>query len=594
MKKLLQQIFGIIPSKQSNQNTITKNSTAEIQLGKSPDKVTSQMLSNASKIPPQKLENVGKKPSKLENATIPSKKLEDIKGNNRWICSIDGGGVRGIIALKALKAMQSLYLPNSDGSPKKMTEIFDMFAGTSTGSIIASLLADDVPIDNIISMYEDINFRKRVFNSNEFCQVEKFGNSEDEEGLGKSLSDLIFAKDLLLGLLVTIAVGGIIVTALSWGLLAPWVAGILITVGAVLVVVSSIILYLTKIKTNDRVSAAKETITPKYTKGIKKILNEKFGDRKLSDLKRDILISSRDTKRNETIYFSSFDPNRAPSVYNLQNMSVRGVYSDMKIRDAVEASMSAPIYFAPFDRFLDGGVGSYNNPAAAAAFEALLYSSAKYDSAGSLSFDPNDNLYKKGETVVWSFGTGQQTEVFKPDPNDYLKRYPLINEHRLDFWIKQVISQSFMDSNDQQVFLCERVLGKELTIERNIGGSITETRPWIEFKRYQIYINEEGLSGINMDSSIPNYLDPKTIGDITDLDAFEENKFYKVKNIADNFASQLIVNLPDNTFNQPIVEIGRPSSLKSIRQYHNEVITELNDPKQNYQGNGCEFDFYSY
>ena len=54
------------------------------------------------------------------------------------ILSLDGGGVRGLISLEVLK-----HIEQESGKP--IAELFDFVAGTSTGSIVATilLLADD-------------------------------------------------------------------------------------------------------------------------------------------------------------------------------------------------------------------------------------------------------------------------------------------------------------------------------------------------------------------------------------------------------------------------------------------------------------------
>src|SRR5450631_1255443 len=53
---------------------------------------------------------------------------------DRHVLALDGGGVRGILSLHILAAFEKHF-----GKPA--FEFFDMFAGTSTGAIIAALLA---------------------------------------------------------------------------------------------------------------------------------------------------------------------------------------------------------------------------------------------------------------------------------------------------------------------------------------------------------------------------------------------------------------------------------------------------------------------
>ena len=62
----------------------------------------------------------------------------------KLVLSIDGGGIRGILAARLLQAMQE-----SSIFPK-----FDLISGTSTGGIIACGLASGVPAKTIVDLYE--------------------------------------------------------------------------------------------------------------------------------------------------------------------------------------------------------------------------------------------------------------------------------------------------------------------------------------------------------------------------------------------------------------------------------------------------------
>lgn len=73
------------------------------------------------------------------------------------ILTIDGGGILGIIPAKILDRLssQNAYL-----------EKIDLFAGTSTGGILAAALAAKIPTDKIVSIYKDEGddiFRDRGF-----------------------------------------------------------------------------------------------------------------------------------------------------------------------------------------------------------------------------------------------------------------------------------------------------------------------------------------------------------------------------------------------------------------------------------------------
>jgi hypothetical protein len=56
------------------------------------------------------------------------------------ILSIDGGGVRGVVALAYLERLEAL-LESQAGQPVRLCDAFDLIGGTSTGAIIATALA---------------------------------------------------------------------------------------------------------------------------------------------------------------------------------------------------------------------------------------------------------------------------------------------------------------------------------------------------------------------------------------------------------------------------------------------------------------------
>ena len=68
------------------------------------------------------------------------------------ILSCDGGGIRGVITAKLLQALDPSVIKN-----------IDLFAGTSTGSIIALGLASGVPIDTIVELYSSQNACSKIF-----------------------------------------------------------------------------------------------------------------------------------------------------------------------------------------------------------------------------------------------------------------------------------------------------------------------------------------------------------------------------------------------------------------------------------------------
>jgi uncharacterized protein len=66
----------------------------------------------------------------------------------RYVLSIDGGGIRGIIPAVALAKLEA-----TTGRPAR--ETFSFVAGTSTGAIIAAALAAGIPATRIVELYAD-------------------------------------------------------------------------------------------------------------------------------------------------------------------------------------------------------------------------------------------------------------------------------------------------------------------------------------------------------------------------------------------------------------------------------------------------------
>ena len=69
------------------------------------------------------------------------------------ILTLDGGGIRGVFSLEILLRMQTM-LREWSGNPKMvLADHFDLFAGTSTGAIIATGLCWGMTVEDILEMY---------------------------------------------------------------------------------------------------------------------------------------------------------------------------------------------------------------------------------------------------------------------------------------------------------------------------------------------------------------------------------------------------------------------------------------------------------
>ncbi|MFI5304945.1 MAG: patatin-like phospholipase family protein [Nitrospiria bacterium] len=395
-------------------------------------------------------------------SSTPNQKLVTFKNGKRVILCCDGGGVRGIVTLHCLKALEERL-------DSRCIDIFDMFAGSSTGAIIAGSLAYGISVDDLIKLYQEKH-------------------------------PVMFTKTLL-----------------GW----------------------------TKL------------IIPKYrSEPPKYILKSIFQDDTLKESVKDLFITAKDTVRSETIYFTAF--------HEPGTQKVHGTYKDVKFREAIAASaISAPTYFDPVGRFIDGGVGSFNNVSYVAPVEAMRYSTdpvvdywvndhgvpdpkGKWPVFKNL---PENQFYKPGEMMVLSFGTGRQINNMEPGEASRIKT---------SFgWINWLIGDGFDDASKQQTYIS----GEELAAREN----------GIRFRRYQIHFTDEAIAELqNIDSSLPLGVDYSNL----DLDAIEY--FDYLDKVGAAFGKWLKQN---DRFNLESVELGDPLVVRqpefNITVYAQEVKKEL-------------------
>lgn len=82
------------------------------------------------------------------------------------ILAIDGGGLRGVVALAFLERIEAILAERSGaGSGFRLSDHYDLIAGTSTGAIIAACLALGMPVAAIREHYHSLGarvFRRRA------------------------------------------------------------------------------------------------------------------------------------------------------------------------------------------------------------------------------------------------------------------------------------------------------------------------------------------------------------------------------------------------------------------------------------------------
>lgn len=194
------------------------------------------------------------------------------------ILSFDGGGIRGLLSTLLLQRLID------DSSVPELIDRVDLFAGTSTGGLIALGLAAEMPLDEIKDLY--LEDGPKIFSENFFDQIRDVGN--------------------LLG--------------------------------------------------------------PQYSnRELKRSLRDIFGDRKLGDLKRRVMVPAFELDNLKDMRPGESRRWKAKIFHNLPN---READKDRLLRDVALYTCSAPTYFPVADGFIDGAVFA-NNPSLCAIAQAL-------------------------------------------------------------------------------------------------------------------------------------------------------------------------------------------------------------------------------
>jgi predicted acylesterase/phospholipase RssA len=169
---------------------------------------------------------------------------------------------------------------------------------------------------------------------------------------------------------------------------------------------------------------------------LEQALRENIGGMTMSDLWKhdppiDLVVTTFDMIRNQTRFIKSWKP----------EFEVWPVYK------AVLASAAAPTYFPVVDgHYVDGGVGSYNNPCYLAAYESQFV----------LNWPPE-------ETTLISLGTGRMKSGIK-----FGQAERFLPMH----WIAPLLDGFAHSADDQQVHLVQTFFDK------------------LDFRRFQVDLDE--------------------------------------------------------------------------------------------------------
>lgn len=126
------------------------------------------------------------------------------------ILSLDGGGIRGALTLGYLKKIEAILREKENNPEYLLSDYFDLIGGTSTGSIIATLLALGKSVDEIKNMYMHLGSKifsgKRIwwnpFETYNYLKAE-FDEKNLVTNLKTHLGDITLgSKDLKTGLCI--------------------------------------------------------------------------------------------------------------------------------------------------------------------------------------------------------------------------------------------------------------------------------------------------------------------------------------------------------------------------------------------------------
>lgn len=84
----------------------------------------------------------------MNDTQPPTDAVGTIAAQPRRLLALDGGGIRGVLTLSILKAIETQV-------GRRLSEYFDYIAGTSTGAIIAAGLAKGMSVEELLDFYRE-------------------------------------------------------------------------------------------------------------------------------------------------------------------------------------------------------------------------------------------------------------------------------------------------------------------------------------------------------------------------------------------------------------------------------------------------------
>jgi uncharacterized protein len=110
------------------------------------------------------------------------------------LLAIDGGGIRGVLALEVLQGIEDLLKSKSGRPDFRLADYFDYIAGTSTGGIIAAGLSIGMTVGQILAFYQEAGAQMFV----KANLLRRLRYKFEDEPLAAKLRE-VFAPDTTLG-----------------------------------------------------------------------------------------------------------------------------------------------------------------------------------------------------------------------------------------------------------------------------------------------------------------------------------------------------------------------------------------------------------
>lgn len=116
------------------------------------------------------------------------------RGGPRKLLALDGGGIRGVLALGILAEIERILVQESGRADYRLADYFDYVSGTSTGGIIAAGVAMGMSVAEILAFYR--NNGARMFDKTSL--LNRLQYKFNSEPLAEQLKQ-VFGEDTTLG-----------------------------------------------------------------------------------------------------------------------------------------------------------------------------------------------------------------------------------------------------------------------------------------------------------------------------------------------------------------------------------------------------------